>query len=457
MKLWNLVTLSIVSLLTFSGCSGAKPAPADKVVIDSTLPLIELTKNGIIADMNSIAFEWKSINDPRVEGIYIYKNTQKNGTDSKLEYYKTINSRFKTHFIDSYVLPDTKYYYSFATFAQDVQSPMSNTVVVNSLPVLESVSWIHSITGMPRTAKIIWRPHENQKVKEYIIERRTLEDKEWKRLAVVEGRLNAEYIDTDLKDKYIYMYRIRVVTFDEITSTPSQIVRVVTKALPQSVNNIITTINLPRKIELKWDASTQKDFKFYYVYRSENVDGNYKLIATLHNNRYTNKIDEDGKIYFYRVSVVDKDDLESIHDKNSIEGMTLVKPKAPAIVDAKNVGSTIEIVWHKTDPRIQLYTLVKKHKKGWFDETIEKINDLQDTKYIDKGVESDSTYSYVLYGVDKFGIVSEASNEVRVVIPESKDFVKAPKSNLNKEESVSKQKESKEVIINSDDLDLSGL
>lgn len=461
MKLWSLITLSTVFLLTFSACGGAKPAPADKVVIDTTLPMVELTKNGVIADMNSIAFEWKSIRDPRVKGIYIYKqnltNTETKEHKNKLEYYKTIQNRFTTHFIDTSVSPDTNYAYSFATFSEKKQSRMSSIIKVNSLPVLESVSWIHSITGMPRTAKIIWRPHSNQKVKEYIIERKTLDDKEWKQFDVVKGRLSAEYIDSNLKDSYVYEYRIRVLTFDGITSTPSQIVKVVTKALPKSVNNIKTTLDLPRKIELTWDASTEKDFNLYYVYRSERIDGSYELVATLHNNRYTNEIQEDGKVYFYRVSVVDKDGLESIYDKNSIQGMTLIKPFAPSIIDAKLVGSSIEVIWQASDKRIKSYILVKKHKKGWFNQTIEKIKNLHTTSYKDENVELDSVYSYTLYGVDTFGIVSEVSNEVKVVIPESTNIIKVPKNTKSKEVSIAKPKESKEVIINSDNLDLSGI
>ena len=461
MKLWNLLTLSIVSTLIISGCGGTKPVPADKIVIDSRLPVVQLTKNGVIADMNSIAFEWQSVNSPKVEGIYIYKkNPDTKEQVSKLEYYKTISNRFTTHFIDRDVLPDRPYSYSFATFSKDAQSKMSPIVRVNSLPVLESVSWIHSITGMPRTAKIIWRPHVNQKVKEYIIERKTLDDKEWKLLDTIEGRLNAEYIDGDLKDNYTYQYRIRVRTFDGIVSTPSQIVRVVTKALPKSVNNIRTTLDLPREIELHWDASTQKDFYRYYLYRSERVDGSYELIATLHNNKFTDKIEEDGKVYFYRVSVVDKDGLESIHDKNTIQGMTLAKPSAPVIVDAKQIGSNIEIIWKKTDARTKSYILVKKHKLGWFKQSTEKIKNLQLTEYTDKNVAPNSTYIYRVYGVDTFGLVSRESNEVKVVIPESDKIVKAEKPVTQERElpvKVEPQESKEEVILHSDDLDLSGI
>ena len=99
MKLWTLSTFCAASLLIFSGCVGSTPKPKDEIVIDKSYPVVKLTKNGIIPDMTSIAFEWKSIKDPRIEGIYIYKSyPDDNALQGELKYYKTINSRFQTHF-----------------------------------------------------------------------------------------------------------------------------------------------------------------------------------------------------------------------------------------------------------------------------------------------------------------------------------------------------------------------
>ncbi|QSZ42228.1 hypothetical protein GJV85_08915 [Sulfurimonas aquatica] len=464
MKLWIPSTLLTASLLILSGC-GTSPKPEDIVVIDTTLPIVELTQNGIITDMNAIAFEWKNIQDPRVNGIYVYKKSPSYEGQSSLVHTDTIEGRFKTHYVDSNVEPDTKYSYMFKTFTQDSQSEQSQIVSVNSLPVLQSVAWIHSITGMPRTAKLIWRPHINEKVKEYIVERKTLEEETWSKLSVVKGRLNAEFIDDELNDNYVYMYRLRAVTFDGIISTPSQIVKVITKALPKSIENIKTTINLPKRIQINWDESTTKDFKLYYLYRSESVDGSYELIATLHNNIFIDKIEEDGRSYFYRVSAVDKDDLESEHEKNSIAGMTLPKPLAPAIVEAQLLGSKIELKWSKTDSRSKTFVIRKKHKKGWFDETQEEFEGIVGNTFIDTNILPDSTYRYMVYSLDENKIKSEASVEVKIVTPESTEIQKAPIKKV-KDEVVSEyipepvaasKEEAKDIISVPEELDLSGL
>ena len=468
MKLWTLHTLWIVLVLILSGCVSA-PVPNDKSKVDETLPIITLTQNGIILDIKSIAFEWESIKDTRVEGIHIYKKSPTRKDEvSELKYYKSIENRFATHYVDTQVEPDTKYSYAFQTYSSDFISNHSRMFDVNSKPVLDSVSWIHSITGMPQTAKIIWRPHGNEKVKSYIIERKTLEAEKWEELANIDGRLNAEYIDVNLQDNYVYKYRIRVRTFDDIISTASKIVKVVTKALPHSITNIKTTTTLPRKIDITWDASTQKDFALYYLYRSSKVDGHYDLIATLHNNSYEDIIEEDGKSYFYRVSAVDKDGLESEHEKDSMPGMTLSKPSAPTITQTKLLGSNIEVTWKQTDPRTKSYILRRGYQKGWFDKKIDNIEGIVSNKFIDKNVLAGSTYTYVVLSVDEFNIVSDDSIEAKIVTPESKIIEEAkivePQEEVEVENAtpikvLEKKEEPKVEMLMSptQDLDLSGL
>jgi len=460
MKLSILTTLCTASLLILSGCVSSTPKPAEKPVIDSTLPVISLTKNGIIRDMRTVAFEWKSIQDPRVNSIYIYKQDLSNKESKKLTFLKSINNRFQTHFVDNSNHTDTRYAYAFKVASKTAEGKLSQIYKVNTLPVLGSVTWIHSIAGMPRMAKIIWRPHVSERVKTYIIERKTFEDKKWQEIDRLDGRLNAEYIDEDLEDSHVYLYRLRVETFDGIISTPSEIVKAVTKALPQSITQIQTTRTLPKKIMITWEKSGIKDFKRYYVYRAESSDGRYELIAKLYNNTFTDTIDEDGKAYFYRVSVVDKDNLESEHEKNSVMGKTLTKPLAPTVVEAKLSHGIVKLMWNKNDARVKYYMVVRKHKEGWFKEDVKKINHIQNNSFIDKDIKPDSTYNYIVYGVDKNSLVSKPSVAVNIVTAESNKIIDAPqdkqleKSVKTEENLEKKSTQTQDVIVPAQDIDL---
>ncbi len=458
MKLLSLSTLCAVSLLILSGCQGINPIPKKKVVIDSTLPVVTLTKNGIMRDMKTVAFEWKNIKDPRVKSIYVYKRVSGEKASNELAYYDTIDNRFKTHYLDANDEPNTKYSYAFRVVAKDTQGKLSETYNVNTLPVLQSVAWIHSIAGLPRSAKIIWRPHENQRVESYIIERKTFKDETFKKIATLKGRLNAEYIDEDLADNAVYLYRIRVKTYDDIVSTPSEIVKSVTKALPKSVEYIRATKDLPKKIKIEWSASKQKDFNQYYLYRGKDIDSSFELIAKLYNNHYTDNIDEDGKIYFYRVSVIDKDGLESEHDKNTIMGMTLPKPDAPVITGIKLIDSGVELSWKKTDPRITSFNILRKHRTSWLKETTKEYKNIFKNSFVDNNINPDSTYTYTVYGVDENGIVSKPSTEVKIKTAESNKIVDGEKSEPIKEVEVRGQEDNtqttQETLTPVQDLDL---
>ncbi|MDO8453932.1 MAG: hypothetical protein Q7S59_05120 [Sulfurimonas sp.] len=411
MKLWTLATLCTVSLLILSGC-GSKPTPSSKAVVDSSLPIVTLTQNGVATDMNTVAFEWQSVTDPRVEGIYIYRQNMKENSSTP-EYYDTIDNRFATHYVDTKIEPDTKYKYSFKTFSSSAESIISTPTIVASLPVLQSVSWIHSIQGMPRSAKIIWRPHENKIVKAYIIEKRTLKDNDWKKIATIDGRFNAEYIDDKLEDNYVYKYRIRVLTYDGHISEPSEVVTSVTKALPKGITNISATRDLPRKIKVSWSAVSGADgFAGYHVYRSEKIDGSYQLIKTVKETAFADAVNEDGKSYFYRVSTVDKDGLESDNEKQSVQGQTLAKTNAPAISDAKILDNKIVISWVSTDSAIVSFTVVKK-QKGWFSTTTDEFTGIRDNTFVDSAIEPETTYIYKVYGVDNNSIKSDPSIEAK--------------------------------------------
>ena len=434
MKLWILTTFCTASLLILSGC-GAKPTPKAEAVVDRTLPIVKLTENGIFVDTNAVAFEWQSVNDERVNGVYIYK-TKMHSNVTGNDYYDTVNNRFSTHYLDTKIEPDTKYYYYFRTFSDKAESLRSEITSINSLPVLESVSWIHSIQDMPRSAKIIWRPHTNQKVKSYVVQRRTLEEDVWEDVATIEGRLNAEFLDFGLKDKFVYKYRIMVLTFDNILSTPSQIVKVVTKELPQGVTNIVASKDLPRKIKITWDKSTYKDFLRYNLYRSKNVNDSYELIAKLQNNEFIDAISEDGAQYFYRVSVVDIDDLQSKYDTQSIQGLTLSKPKAPAILEAKLIGNKVQLIWNEVDPRTKSYVLFKSFKTSWFKEINEEINGINTKRFVDSNIEPNMTYYYKIFAVDKNSIRSEPSIKIEFKSPEIFKVPALKSSNVQKQQTL---------------------
>ena len=411
-KLYQSIFIATLLMLSFSGCNNNELTPPgiQEEKVDPKLPAIELTQRGMISEMQEIAFEWKPITDIEVEGIKVYRS-EPGGRTTYL--HDTIDNRYATHYVDLDVKPNQKFIYSFRTYKGNAISLKAKRVEAYTKPVLPSVSWIYARSGLPKMAKILWRPHSNQQVIYYIIERKTIESTEWKEIAKLKGRLQGEYIDKNLKDRSTYWYRVKVETFDGIESKPSKVVKVITRPLPPIVTGLVASHDEPHRISLKWDKSTYKDFERYYVYRATNKEGHYRLIAKLYNNHFTDKIKEDGTQYFYKVAQIDKDGLESNKDGIVVMGSTLPKPLAPTIARVHFDGSKIAIQWFKVDPRTKSYILEKTSKRGLFNSVTHKIKTTR-TEYIDTALTPNSTYTYKVYAVDQNGLVSEPSTEASV-------------------------------------------
>ena len=410
MKIFNTILLSAVSALLISGCNST-PTPPDDNAIDQSLPRVSV--NGHIEDMKSVAFEWKPITDPRVNGIFVYRNDP-DSSDMQLRRHETITSRFATHYVDTDVEPNTNYRYFFTAFSDKAQGDKSGFISVKTLPVIPSVSWIQSIQDMPRSVKIIWRPHTDQRVSGYILERKSLDDSDFKKIATINGRLTAEYIDGNLDDGQVYRYRLRAVTYDNIVSTPSMIVQAVTKQIPQDIKGLKVSNDVPKKIMLSWLPSTTKDFAYYNVYRGSSATGGFDYLAKVTNNSYTDNVKEDGQQYFYKVTAVDKDELESSKDLLGLQGITLSRPNKPNIMEAKIIDNKLELSWAKTDFRTQSYIVVKTIKKGWMDSEISEIKGITGTHYEDTHIYAGVEYKYQVKSVDENKIESEPSDEVVV-------------------------------------------
>lgn len=409
------VILSTVLLLTlFSGCS-TQPKPAKEIKADPTLPVI--TINGHLTDMNAVAFEWKKIEDPRVQGVFIYRS-ELASKDTRLSRIATIDGRHQTHYTDQDVKPGTDYGYAFTSFSDKLtQSKPSKKQKVKTLPVLDSVSFFQSIDRMPRSAKLIWRPHTNLKVANYIIERKTTEDDdEWKRLSVIKNRLSAEYIDADLEDNAVYHYRIRVMTFDDIISAPSQTITITTKPLPETIETIIASKEQVQKITLSWEASESPDIAYYNIYRTTALDKGFEYHVKLKETKYVDKVDQDGVVYYYKVTAVDKDGLEGVQGKKAVQGATLAKPTRPIAVMVHSTKGTLKLQWKSTDKRTVSYTLIKSTKESWVNTKVQEIKNIKKEYYTDKDVVAETPYSYQIVAVDRLGMRSEPTDPVKMTM-----------------------------------------
>jgi fibronectin type 3 domain-containing protein len=407
------------SVVLFSGCQPDLP-DRQKPKIDINLPTVDSKSLKAIPDYKAIALEWQTIPDAKAKGYYIYRsNMQKDG--AKFKRVAILNNKYISHYLDKGLESNSKYSYAISLKgAKGLESNPSSAVVFQTLPALESISLIETISNLPRQIKILWRPHPNPRIKEYIIEKNTPSQGKWEKIATVKDRLNVEYIDDNLGDNEIFMYRIKAVTFDGIVSTASAISQARTKPLPNSVQEFSATKNLPRKIQLLWGRSTTPDVVLYNIYRSSSLDGSFEKIAKIpvDANMYDNIVNEDGKVYFYKITTVDKDGLESsLKDITAIMGATLGKPKMPLVTLAQIQGNKVILNWVAGDKRAVSYNIYKTTQEGWANSTQKLIPNIQALRFEDSDIVRGIEYKYSVQAVDKYGLVSQKTKESTLILP----------------------------------------
>ena len=391
-----------LALSLFSGCA-LKPTPEKPVTIDPSLPVPSL--NGSLSDINSIAFEWKAISDPNVSGYNVYRTTPSESNQT-LTRIAVINSRFATHYVDEKLTPNTQYHYRFTSTGKDIESNGSEMLEASTLPMIAPVSFFQSVGNMPRSAKLLWRPHPNTRINGYVIDRLNVNDQKWSEIATITGRLNAEFIDRDLNDGQVYEYRVRAITFDKMSTVPSEIAKVVTKPLPPEIKNITATTNLPKSIALKWEASSLNDLSHYNIYRAESSNGAYSYRVKLFETTFTDTTTEDGQIFYYKITAVDKDGLESPMSAPMTQGASLKKPNTPIAYNGKIDANGVDLQWSNNDPRVVSYTVIKTTKTSWVSRETVEINNIQESKFHDASIKPNTGYIYEVVGVDKDGIRS---------------------------------------------------
>jgi len=208
--LWTL------SLLAFNGCGGIQGLMIYD--IDPTLKSVSGVK--AFPTQGSVGFEWNKEKDYRVHGINVYRGTAKHGKQN-LKRVGSVSNRYGTHFVDMHVKPNKAYIYAFTTYSLGKESRQGSIVRVQTPPAIDGVSFLEAYNVAPGVVKLLWKPHQDKSISQYIIER-SVNGGVWKYVSKVKGRLMVEYIDTFVRRGNTYKYRIVAKSYNRILSKPSK-------------------------------------------------------------------------------------------------------------------------------------------------------------------------------------------------------------------------------------------
>ncbi len=419
MKLFSLLISSILLGTLFNGCSNKNieipsfSIPAlniTKKKLDRSLPSVQRIK--ATSTLSKVLLEWKPIRDRRIAGYRIFRNDR----DDNFRLIKTINDPFVSHYTDKNLNQNVFYKYLISAYTQDGRvSEAKQIKIEKTRERIQALKELHAISDLPKRIKLLWKIHPDYRVNGYIIQRRWKQEPAWKTIAQLKDRLSVEYIDKDIIDGVRYQYRILATTNEGAFSNPSQNVEANSKKLPKEVTGIMATDNLPKKVQIIWKESRDRAIKYYKIYASSFVDGIFSLIAKTRSTHYTDKFDRDEEIRYYKITAVDKDDLESKKQITPIRGSTLKHLKAPMILGYKGENGVITLKWRNMDKRTKTYTIYKRYWDKWRFKQ-QKIVGFGRETFIDKRIQINKKYTYYVVAVDEYKIESMPSEKITVIV-----------------------------------------
>jgi fibronectin type 3 domain-containing protein len=219
MKKLTQISLTAILLLSLIGCSSNSLLNNEQ--LDPSLPKLNEVKS--IPSNTSVAFEWKSLAKKGITGLNIYRtdiNEYVNSSTKQLTKIGTVHNRFATHYVDTKLKQGSNYTYTFTTVKNGFESSHGKVINVKTLPAFDPVTFFQGFQKTRNTIKLIWRPHSNQIVGWYKVER-SINAGEWKWIGTVKERMMAEYIDTSIVPGNSYTYRVISIGHEHSFSRPS--------------------------------------------------------------------------------------------------------------------------------------------------------------------------------------------------------------------------------------------
>jgi len=201
---------------------------ANAFFTDYSLP--KITKVKSIVDRNSVGFEWKSIAKYKnLTGVNIYRAEAKHGAKQVYIKIGAVTNRFATHYVDTKIKPNTKYFYTFTTASGLSESMYGSIVPVKTKPAYRAIKLIEAKLVDRGVVKLLWVPSQEPTVTEYVIQRKKVNDRRWFYLETIKGRLYPEFIDSTAPRGFKYNYRIFARDASEMISLPSNVLTVEVK------------------------------------------------------------------------------------------------------------------------------------------------------------------------------------------------------------------------------------
>lgn len=349
--------------------------------------------------------------DRDIARLVLYRSDSSEG---KFEELKKL-SGFKKVYTDSGLTDNTTYYYKIKSIDKfGLESPLSGEIFATTKDIPKTSLNISAESHLPRKVRLSWIYENKEKNILFIIHRSESSDGTFKELAKTNTE---EYTDLKLGDNQTYYYFITAKDKDGLISEPSEIVEATTKSLPVTPANFKAMNNQPQKVTLLWEKNPEPDIDYYLIYGGTSAKGFYHKIAkskaTVYVHNHEGKGLKNGENYYYKLTAVDTDGLESPLT-SVVTATTKPLPPSPQNVVVEYKEPCLLVSWPPVEGKdIHGYNVYKNGKK---------MELIKSNLWVDNNVKPGTGYYYHVSTVDNDQLESRKSERVsyRIQKPGSK-------------------------------------
>jgi len=428
-----------VTATNSAGLSGLGAGPIKITTKGAPEPIlfIQAENDGI----RECKITWHASADHDVAGYFIYRARSKSGSYKKITYIK---KRKVTEFTDkgmedgsygSYgkLLDNCEYHYRIrAVNVVGVESPDSPSTSAITRGVPPIVFGLEGEHGMLRKVRLSWDASTDKYVKGYEIFRSDSENGPFISVTKISSKKKTDYIDTgkgsswgkagNLGDKTTYFYKINAINVVDVASLDSLIVSATTKGKPPVVDGLEAVSQLPRKVNVKWHASSGVFVSGYTLYRSVIPSGPFEEIAQVSGKEKQEYVDKgnnsswgevgellDFSQYYYRVRSVNIVDVQS-DDSIIVSAITKALPAVVTGFNAENKHvKQMPLQWSLSgETDLKKYEIFRGEKPSSVNKKITSVES-DVFQYIDSRLKDGHTYYYKIRAVDKYDLPGEFS------------------------------------------------
>lgn len=431
-----------VAAINRSGLSGlADPVKITTKGAPEPLLFLQVESGGI----RECRIIWHSSDDQDVAGYFLYRAKSKSGPYKKVTHVKR---RTTTEYTDkgmegnsygSYgkLKDNFEYYYRIrAVNIVGVQSPDSPSAFAITQGAPPPVLGLQAEDNMLRKVGLTWDASSNKSVKGYEIFRGESENGPFISITTINDKNKTNFVDVgkgsawgkagNLGDKTTYFYKINAINVVDVASPASQIISVTTRGKPPVVNGLEAEGQLPRKINVKWNASSGAFVGGYAIYRSISPSGPFEEITKVPGKEKQEYMDRGNKSswgevgelqdfteYYYKIRSTNIVKVQS-DDSISVSATTKALPDAVVGFTAENKHvKQIPLQWSSPEE-----TDLKKFEifRGDNDSSVnKKVTSVKSNvfQYIDIRLKDGQAYYYKIRAIDKYDLPGKFSTVIQ--------------------------------------------